>query len=161
MIVVHRDWGNERRTHEWQALLLNELLLRFRNAGVPGAAGAPAVPAEALDAELAPLFALFEASERAADALDNDARSQAHAARTDAAEQTRVLVGDAHQRSAGEAATEAAARVARADATCADLRTRAAAEVARIDAAVPQRLAPLAAEVADGILARAGTVVQP
>jgi hypothetical protein len=33
--------------------VLNELLLRFRNAGVPGAAGAPAVPAEPLDAERA------------------------------------------------------------------------------------------------------------
>jgi flagellar biosynthesis/type III secretory pathway protein FliH len=161
MMAFQRDWGNERRTHEWRALVLNELLLRFRNAGVPGAAGAPAVPAEALDAELAPLFALFEASECAADAVDADARSQAAAARTDAAEQTRALVGDAHQRSALEQATEAAARVARADATCASLRMRAAAEVARIDAVVPQRLAPLAAEVAAGILARAGTVVQP
>jgi hypothetical protein len=160
MIALQRDCGDERRTHEWRVLVLNELLLRFRNAGVPGAAGAPAVPAEALDAELAPVFALFEASERAADAIDADARSQADAARTDAAEQTRVLVGDARQRSPGEQATEVAARVARADATCADLNSKAAAEVARIDAVVPQRLAPLAAEIAAGILARAGTVVQ-
>jgi flagellar biosynthesis/type III secretory pathway protein FliH len=137
--------------------MLNQLLLRFRRVGVPGAAGAPAVPGEALDAELAPVFALFEASERAADAIDADARERTEASRAQAAEQTGQIVGDARVKSGDEQAAEAAAWFARADATCAELRANAAAEVARIDAVVPQRLAPLVDELVARVLTGAGT----
>jgi flagellar biosynthesis/type III secretory pathway protein FliH len=139
--------------------VLSELLLRFRSAGVPGAAGAPAVPGEALDAELAPVFALFEESERAADAIDAETRRQTEAARAEAAELTGRIVADAHANAGDEQAAEAAAWFARADATCADLRTKAAAEVARIDALVPQRLAPLVAELVARVLTAAGGAV--
>jgi len=141
--------------------MLSELLLRFRSAGVPGAAGAPAVPAEALDAELAPVFALFEASERAADAIDADTRERTAASRAQAAVQTGQIVGDARVKSSDEQATESAAWFARADATCAGVRANAAAEVARIDAVVPQRLAPLVAELVARVLTGAGAVVRP
>ncbi len=141
--------------------MLNELLLRFRQAGVPGAAGAPVVPAEALAAELAPVFALFEASERAADAIDAEGRRTAEASRAAAAEQTRSLVDGALAQSPGEQAAHAAARFARADATCAVVRARAAAAVARLDGAVPQRLAPVVAEVVGRVLRGAGTMVTP
>jgi cell division septum initiation protein DivIVA len=141
--------------------VLNELLLRFRNPGVPGAAGAPAVPGEALDAELAPVFALFEASERAADAIDDDARRQAEAAQAEAADEVGRIVGDARTNSRSEQAAEAATWVSRADATCAEFRAQAAAEVARIDAVVPERLAPLVAELVARVLTGAGAVVLP
>jgi flagellar biosynthesis/type III secretory pathway protein FliH len=137
--------------------MLNELLLRFRNAGVPGAAGAPAVPSEALDAELAPVFALFEASERAADAIDADARERAEASHAQVVEQTGQIIGDARKRSGDEQAAEAASWFSRADATCADLRANAAAEVARIDAVVPQRLPPLVAELVARVLIDTGS----
>ncbi len=140
--------------------MLSELLLRFRTGGVPGAAGAPAVPSEALDAELAPVFALFEASERAADAIDADARRQTEEAHAKAATEIGALVGDAHAKSGDEQAAEAAVWFARADATCAAVRTKAAAEVARIDAVVPQRLVPLVAELVARVLASAGTVAE-
>ncbi len=139
--------------------MLNELLLRFRSAGVPGAAGAPAVPGEALDAELAPVFALFEASERAADAIDADTRRRTEASRAESAEQSGRIVENARANSGAEQSAEAATWFARADATCADLRTKAAAEVARIDAVVPQRLAPLVAELVARVLAGAEAAV--
>ncbi len=136
--------------------MLNELLLRFRTTGVPGAAGAPAVPSEELDAELAPVFALFEASERAADAIDADTRRQTEASRTEAVEQTDGIVAAARANAGAEQSAEAAAWFARADATCAESRAKAAAEVARIDTVVPQRLAPLVAELVARVLASAG-----
>lgn len=141
--------------------MLNELLLRFRSVGVPGAAGAPAVPGEALDAELAPVFALFEASEREADAIDEEAGKQVEASQADASARISALVGEAHAKSSDEQAAEAAVWFARADATCADLHAKAAAEVSRIDAVVPQRLAPLITEVVGRVLTSAGMVAQP
>jgi flagellar biosynthesis/type III secretory pathway protein FliH len=141
--------------------MLNELLLRLRNPGVPGAAGAPAVPSEALDAELAPVFALFEASERAADAIDAETRRRTEASRAQNVAQTGQIVGDAHAQSRAEQTAEADAWFARADATCADLRAHAAAEVARIDAVVPQRLAPLVAALVARVLDGAGAAKLP
>ncbi len=136
--------------------MLNELLLRFRSAGVPGAAGAPAVPGDALDAELAPVFALFEASERAADEIDADTRRRTESARAEAVERSGRIVGDARANASAEQSTAAAAWFARADVTCAELRATSAAEVARIDAVVPQRLAPLVAELVARVFAGAG-----
>ena len=135
--------------------MLNEFLLRFREAGVPGAsaaAGAPADPAASIDAELVPIFAALEATEHEADRQEADTRRQADLRRSNAVEQARVLLADANAGAAGEQAAQAALGFARADAQCAELRAKSAAEVTRIEATFPPRMQPLIAEIVDRIL---------
>lgn len=134
--------------------MFNEFLLRFREAGVPGAAaaaGAPADPTARLDGELAPIFAALEPTEHDADQQDADALRAADLCRSNAREQARVLLADANAGAAGEQAAQAAVVFASADARCAALTAQATAEVARIETVFPPRMQSLIAEIVDRI----------
>ncbi|MFZ2013462.1 MAG: hypothetical protein WAV00_06545 [Nocardioides sp.] len=127
---------------------VRDILYRFRPAGSPGAAGAAGVPVDRdadLAAELAPLFAQLADTERACDALLEQARRDADDRRNHLVESAHALMAAAQAEAGVERAAASSATQRSGEPELVSIRSRAESEAEelrrRADARIPPQVA--------------------
>jgi len=134
---------------------VGDILRRFRFHGVPGApapAGVPFDHAAQIEAELVPVFSALEAAQRRADALAEEAQTDARRRRAVAAENAHRILVEARAQADAARAESAALRLAHAESQKRALAESARAEADRVTTSAAERTPDLVEEVVRRVL---------